>query len=70
MAENKLGKPINITGFRNADASLSFTANTSMNTGWYLCVNAFNEREIYDKYVVLTDGECRIRRMHVKIFQF
>lgn len=58
---NKLGPPIDLTSFRNADGSLSFTVNTSTNTGYYYCVNAADEHEIYDKYVILTDGECRAR---------
>ena len=70
MEGNRLGQAINITGFRRADGSLSFAVNTSTNTGYYLCLNQFNEHKIYDKYLVLTDGECRIRRMHVKIFLF
>ena len=70
VEENGLGESIDMTGFISEDAAVSFLVNTSTNTGYYLCVNTFNEDEIYDKFVVLTDGECRIRRMHVKIFQF
>ena len=60
---NRLGESIDMTSFIHPDASVRFTVNTSTNTGYYLCLNQFNEHEIYDKYVVLTDGECRIRRM-------
>ena len=64
---DKLGPPIDLTSFRNLDGSLSFTVNTSTNTGYYNCANTADEDEIYDDYVILTDGECRTQ-LHVKTF--
>ena len=58
MEGNSIGEPIDVTDFKRAEGYLTFIANDTFNTGYYHC-NAVDER-IYDKYVVLTDGECRI----------
>ena len=56
---NQLGLPIDITDFKSAENSLSFTVDDATNTGYYYCVNEVDEAEIYDRYVILTNSECR-----------
>ena len=56
--EIKLGESI------DPDASVIITVNTTTNTGYYSCVASFYKSHIYDKLVV-TAGECRVRRMSV-----
>ena len=56
---NKLGPPIDITNFKSADNSLTFTVDDATNTGYYYCLNKVDEAEIYDRYVILTNSECR-----------
>ena len=56
---NQLGLPIDITNFKSSDISLTFTVDDATNTGYYYFVNEVDEAEIYDRYVILTNSECR-----------
>lgn len=56
---NKLGRPIDITDFTSADNSLTFTVDDATSTGYYYCISEVDEAEIYDRFVILTNSECR-----------
>ena len=57
---NNIGRPINISGFISAEGYLHFIVNDTLNTGYYYCVDAVDDQEIYEKYVLLTESECKI----------
>ena len=61
---NQLGPPIDITDFKSSDNSLTFAVDDATNTGYYYCVNEVDEAEIYDRYVILTNSECRQWTVH------
>ena len=57
--ENKLGESIDVKGL-STEASVTLSASTTTNSS---CVASFYKSHIYGKLVLVTDGECRIRRM-------
>lgn len=53
---NGAGQRIDVS--RNLDAgALSFTTDDTVNTGDYRCVDARDDRRIYDRFIILTASE-------------